>query len=1488
MRGRVNTKFVVLLIGIIVVITLTLGGYWYMVIRTSATELVARGEAAAAQGNWTRAAEQYFKALRSRDNDPVLLVKFADVLQKVEVTTPFDATQTLTSALAYYNKSANLDPTNAQTFDKLMTLYMSLGRDLRDPSSWDQMLQKAQLALTSNPNSAAARKYRGIAQVERMLAIDVAGDDRKIARQDLEASLKAIHDDQDVAVHLAIYCMLEARLQDRPGGQPALAAELRKLAVKTTADAVARDPQDLRRLVDHVSLLREAGQATEAQKMLAAVESALIAKPEPVRCVIDAANLLMTPTKGATQADIAASRQRAQTLLRAAVKANPAEPRIALLLAQSVNNVANPTEAAEIFDRVGSTPLRGTSIEVLQQRTYRANANISGTMLILGQAEAATDPAAREALLKKAELVIKQIETDSPQAPAGMVLAGRVAMLRSNFAEAVVRLDKASAAYHDSDPEVLLLSARARAALKENGAAIDRLTRLLTLRPDFVPARLEMAQLHLQLRQNEDASRQIEAVLRVDPKDTRALLLKAALLSQTDQREQAIKLLRQLNSNDTPEIAQAIAQIYASANQKDEAIRTLEAHLEVSPKDVRSLSMLIRLGEPTDRARVFLEAAAKAGGDANTIAILQAQLAEGKVDDVKTLEKIIEQETDPFQKALDRYSLFRRTNRKDEALASLAEAAKLKPDHAQVVEMQFTEAVTAKDWPAAEGLAARAAKLDLDQAQGAFYQGRLEAARGRYDQAESLLNRALAARPIGSDNWRLLGDVLRAKNDMASAAKAYSRAIEQRPDNVEAIRNLAIAQAAQGLRTQALTNLRNAYRLAPQDAALSATYLAYEGQYGDAELAVKLYRQNAKARPDDASVRRSLALLLARLGRQDEAVQTADELFKADPVTANAAVAATVRAMVGRAAEGRKILEDHVAGLGSKVTAGDYVFLARFIVSIGQLDAAEPVYQKAVQLEDTKTRPATRELADVYFDRGQSGKAVELYQQLLKADPKEKMLAHRCVEALTRAGRLDDAEALLKRIVADFPPDGGTALLEALIAAGRKDRPRALAALNRAVQLDPDRAVVYYERAGLLALDPSTEQAAVGDLRKAIELDPGLDRARRALANLLIRRDELDEATQQITMLLERSPQDMSARAMLGDLYLRSRQFTPLKRLLEESARLSPNDPAWPRLAAASARLEGKNDVAEQRLREALKLAPGPVSLAELADFLLSAKKPAAVVELLRNEGKSVTGNPGLLTLQARALAATGDANQAATGFGQALDAAVNAAQVNSIAGAMAASLGRERAVALLEAQPQGPRRFGFDLALANLDMTQGHFADALARLKKITPPAAGSPDRDLYDRLLATAYHQTADLENAQAAYRRILQTAPDDATILNNLAYLLSEDLNRPADGLPMAERAAQVSPNNAQFLDTLGWIQWRAGQADNALNTLRRSVGRTPLAANNLHLAEVLLARGDRPTAVKTFETSLRLAEQAGDRRTAEAATKRLKELGAKDKS
>jgi Tfp pilus assembly protein PilF len=66
-----------------------------------------------------------------------------------------------------------------------------------------------------------------------------------------------------------------------------------------------------------------------------------------------------------------------------------------------------------------------------------------------------------------------------------------------------------------------------------------------------------------------------------------------------------------------------------------------------------------------------------------------------------------------------------------------------------------------------------------------------------------------------------------------------------------------------------------------------------------------------------------------------------------------------------------------------------------------------------------------------------------------------------------------------------------------------------------------------------------------------------------------------------------------------------------------------------------------------------------------------------------------------------------------------------------------------------------------------------------------------------------------------------------PDAGPVLNNLAYLLGEKLDRPAEALPYAQRAQRLEPDNVRVLDTLGWILVKNDRLGEAIGMLLRAL-------------------------------------------------------------
>ena len=102
---------------------------------------------------------------------------------------------------------------------------------------------------------------------------------------------------------------------------------------------------------------------------------------------------------------------------------------------------------------------------------------------------------------------------------------------------------------------------------------------------------------------------------------------------------------------------------------------------------------------------------------------------------------------------------------------------------------------------------------------------------------------------------------------------------------------------------------------------------------------------------------------------------------------------------------------------------------------------------------------------------------------------------------------------------------------------------------------------------------------------------------------------------------------------------------------------------------------------------------------------------------------------------------------------------------------------------------------------------------------------------------------------EEAEETFLALLEIDPTDATAANYLGYLWADREVRLEEALELVNRAVSVDPENAAYLDSLGWVHYRLGSMDEAEFWLRRAIelndGDGTLLA---HLGEVLVVRGD----------------------------------------
>ena len=108
----------------------------------------------------------------------------------------------------------------------------------------------------------------------------------------------------------------------------------------------------------------------------------------------------------------------------------------------------------------------------------------------------------------------------------------------------------------------------------------------------------------------------------------------------------------------------------------------------------------------------------------------------------------------------------------------------------------------------------------------------------------------------------------------------------------------------------------------------------------------------------------------------------------------------------------------------------------------------------------------------------------------------------------------------------------------------------------------------------------------------------------------------------------------------------------------------------------------------------------------------------------------------------------------------------------------------------------------------------------------------------------------------------RRVIELKPDHPHAHNALGYSLADRSLRLPEAKTLIQQGAELAPGDPFITDSLGWVEYRMGNRDEALRWLRQAYAARPDTEIAAHLGEVLwamrparrsaprLARGARP--------------------------------------
>lgn len=119
----------------------------------------------------------------------------------------------------------------------------------------------------------------------------------------------------------------------------------------------------------------------------------------------------------------------------------------------------------------------------------------------------------------------------------------------------------------------------------------------------------------------------------------------------------------------------------------------------------------------------------------------------------------------------------------------------------------------------------------------------------------------------------------------------------------------------------------------------------------------------------------------------------------------------------------------------------------------------------------------------------------------------------------------------------------------------------------------------------------------------------------------------------------------------------------------------------------------------------------------------------------------------------------------------------------------------------------------------------------------------------------------QRNDLDLMEQDLRTILEQEPNNATALNALGYTLSNRTDRYEEAYELISRALELAPEEPAILDSMGWVLYRKGQAEEAVEYLQRAYLKFPDPEVAAHLGEVLWSLGKTGEARDVWQGGLR---------------------------
>ena len=484
----------------------------------------------------------------------------------------------------------------------------------------------------------------------------------------------------------------------------------------------------------------------------------------------------------------------------------------------------------------------------------------------------------------------------------------------------------------------------------------------------------------------------------------------------------------------------------------------------------------------------------------------------------------------------------------------------------------------------------------------------------------------------------------------------------------------------------------------------------------------------------------------------------------------------------------------------------DFVQAKRYLQEVISIDSGN--VEAYYLLANTETRDGNREAA------------LQAYLALAQVDSKQVQAFYMAGILQMDLGDLDAAKVSVDKLLANFSDRPEGSRLNGLLLYRQGKYEEAKVALESSLQTQQH--LLSYFFLGLSYYGLEQYEIALNQFQKALDLNPGFERARVLVAMTLLKQKRLDDAIIAIQKVLRTNPNNAYAHNILGSAYLADGQYDKGMDELEAATELDPT--------LADAHMK----------RGIFHLAKGQGAAGE-ADLV---KAVAAAPEVLN-------GRLMLVTHYLRQKNYSAAIQNLKDGMdGSKADALLN----NYLAAAYFSQKKPEQALAALEkAKVANPDYLTPYFNIASYHASQSEYDKAIAEYQQVVAKDSHNIRALLGIAALYNVQGKEADLDKM---YKQIEATGTEQGFVAAARYQLKKKDL---AETLAIVDRGLEAHNASTPLLELKGGLHLQKKQLDEAESTYTKLSGLSPERGNSL-LVRFYLSTGQTDKAEQLISVVL----------------------------